>query len=141
MQAEGRKRVVIEHVKPEVDSGRFPIKRVVGEKIRVTADIFADGHDAVSARVLYRRQGEPEWREVPMRLLRNDRWEGEWVAAEVGCYQYTIEGWIDHFKTWQQDLRKKIDAGQPSRTDLLTGIRYVVEASKKAPDKDREKLL
>ena len=141
MEFDSRKRVVIENVKPEVDSGRFAIKRGIGEKIEVTADIFADGHDVVSARVLYRKEEEREWRSVPMKLLQNDRWKGEWVAEETGCYRYTVEGWIDPFKTWQQDLRKKIDAGQPSRTDLLMGIRYVEEASKRALKGDREKLL
>ena len=141
MEFNSRKRVVIENVKPEVDSGRFAIKRGIGEKIEVTADIFADGHDVVSARVLYRKEEEREWRSAPMKLLQNDRWKGEWVVEETGCYRYTVEGWIDPFKTWQQDLRKKIDAGQPSRTDLLMGIRYVEEASKRALKGDREKLL
>ncbi len=57
MQTEDRRRIVIEHIEPEVDCGRFPIKRVEGEKVVVTADIFADGHDAVSARILYKKQG------------------------------------------------------------------------------------
>src|SRR5262245_35233666 len=46
---EGRRRVAIENVQPSLDCGRFPIKRTVGETVTVTADVFADGHDVVSA--------------------------------------------------------------------------------------------
>src|SRR3989304_2662457 len=100
METEGRKRVVIENVKPEINCGRFPIKRVVGEKVIVTADIFSDGHDSISARFLCRRQKDKEWREVPLKLIENDRWRGEFVVEEVGIYHYTVEGWVDYFKTW-----------------------------------------
>ena len=44
----GRCRVAIENVRPEIDGGRFPAKRVVGERVIVEADIFADGHDAIA---------------------------------------------------------------------------------------------
>lgn len=46
--------VVIENVQPEIDSGRFPIKRTVPEEVVVTADIHTDGHDMLSAVLLYR---------------------------------------------------------------------------------------
>ncbi len=42
---EGRKRVVIEEVQPQVDCGRYPAKRTLGDTVTVTAAIFADGHD------------------------------------------------------------------------------------------------
>ncbi|HUL36104.1 MAG TPA: alpha-1,4-glucan--maltose-1-phosphate maltosyltransferase [Thermodesulfobacteriota bacterium] len=141
MQAEDRRRVTIENVTPEVDCGRFPIKRVVGEKVVVMADIIADGHDAVSANLLYRKQGKSEWREIPMKLVENDRWKGEFVAEEVGAYHYLVEGWIDHFKTWQRDLRKRWEVGRPSKADLLMGAGYVEEASERASKEDREKLI
>src|SRR4030042_4107893 len=141
MNAEGRRRVVIENLKPEIDSGRFPIKRVIGEKVVVTADIFSDGHDTVSAKVLYRRERDHEWREVPMRLIENDRWKGEFVVEEVGIYLYTVEGWIDHFKTWQRDIKKRYDAGQDLRVELLIGAGYVEEASRRASKEDRKKLI
>ncbi len=141
MQPEDRRRVVIENIKPVVDCGRFPIKRVVGEKVVVMADVFADGHDAVSARLLHRKQADSEWRAVPMRLVENDRWKGEFVVEEVGCHHYLVEGWIDHFKTWQRDLRKRWEAGQSLKADLLMGAGYVEEASERASKEDREKLV
>lgn len=141
MEAEGRKRVVIENVKPEINSGRFPIKRVVGEKVIVTADIYSDGHDSISAKLLYRRQRDKEWREVPLKLIENDRWIGEFVVEKVGIYHYTLEGWVDHFKTWQWNLKKKWDAGHDLKVDLLIGAGHVEETSKRASSEDRKKLI
>jgi starch synthase (maltosyl-transferring) len=141
MAGEGRKRVVIENPEPLVDCGRFPIKRVAGEKVAVTADIFAEGHDAVSARIRYRHQGDRAWKEIPMRPVENDRWIGEFVVEEVGTYDYVVEGWIDHFKTWQRDLRKKSEAGQPPKADLLIGAGLVEGAAERATKDDRERLV
>ncbi|HEY2666121.1 MAG TPA: maltotransferase domain-containing protein, partial [Actinomycetota bacterium] len=46
---DGKRRVVVEGVKPEVDCGRFAIKRISGDTVSVEADVFADGHDVVTA--------------------------------------------------------------------------------------------
>ena len=132
--------MVIENLNPEVDCGRFPIKRVVGEKVVVMADIFSDGHDAVAARILYRKEETSGWRQAAIRLLENDRWRGEFVVEEAGRYRYTVEGWVDHFMTWQRDLKKKMEAGQDIKVDLLIGAQYVAEASTKASPEDREEL-
>ena len=140
MEVDGRKRVVIENLEPEINGGHFPIKRVVGEKVVVSADIFADGHDSIAARLLYRKQRDREWKEAPMRSIENDRWEGEFVVEEVGVYHYSVEGWVDRFKTWQRDVQKKAPAGQDIRVDLQVGADYVREASEKALKADQEKL-
>ncbi|HEY8950948.1 MAG TPA: maltotransferase domain-containing protein, partial [Candidatus Dormibacteraeota bacterium] len=52
--ADGRLRVVIEAVSPEVDGGRFPSKRSLGERVAIEADVFADGHDALACVMRYR---------------------------------------------------------------------------------------
>jgi len=111
----GQTRVVIEGVEPEIDSGRFPIKRVAGEKIVVEADIFTDGHDAISALLLYRKENDPEWTEIPLEPLVNDHWRGWFVVTEPGCYRYTVLAWIDQFKSWQRDLIKKFRGGKEFR--------------------------
>ena len=87
----GRSRAAIEAVTPEVDGGRFPIKRVVGERVEVEADVFADGHDAVRAELLYRRVGEVKWSRTPMVLGGNDRWRARFRVRELGRYAYTVE--------------------------------------------------
>ena len=141
MKTEGRRRVVIENVRPEIDGGRFPIKRVIGEKVVVMADIFTDGHDVISSRLLYRREKEKEWREVFLKPLENDRWSGEFVVEEVGIYHYTVEAWVDHFETWQRDLKKRWEAGQDVKVDLLIGANQVEETSERASEGDQKRLL
>jgi starch synthase (maltosyl-transferring) len=137
---EGRRRVVIEGVKPEIEGGRFPAKRVVGEKVVVEADIFADGHDALSAVLLYRRDADSDWTEVPMEPLVNDRWRGEFVVTEMGHYRYTLEAWIDRFKSWRQWLEKKVEAGLDVAVDLLAGAELIEEVSKRANVGEQKRL-
>jgi starch synthase (maltosyl-transferring) len=137
---DGRYRVIIEAVKPEVDGGRFGIKRTAGEKVVVEADVFADGHDALSCVLLYRRDGESQWKEAPMDFLVNDRWRGEFSVTELGQYRYTVHAWVDHFKSWREGLAKKFDAGHDVSVDLLTGAELVDEAGKRAAGSEAKRL-
>src|SRR5690606_23236321 len=121
----GRRRVVIENVRPEIDCGRFPIKRVRGDLLVVEADAFTDGHDLLSCVLLFRRDGEAEWTTVPMDPLRNDRWRGVFTVSEVGLYRYTIKAWIDRFGSWRRDFRKRVEAGQDVAIDRLVGAELV----------------
>ena len=129
------RRAVIEGVTPEIDGGRFPVKRTPGEDVIVEADVYADGHDVVVARLLWRRSGDA-WRDVAMAPLGNDRWTAAFTVAEVGVYEYTIEGWVDRFETWRQDLSKKIGVGQEVGSELVEGAAIVREtmARASAPD-------
>ena len=125
---DGRYRVIIEGVSPEVDGGRFPAKTIVGDTVNVEADIYADGHDTLSARLLYRRKEETDWQETPMRFLVNDRWRGSFIAGETGSYIFTITAWVDRFKSWCQDLKKRVLAGQKDLSlNLLTGAQLISE--------------
>jgi starch synthase (maltosyl-transferring) len=141
MENDGRRRVVIENLNPKIDGGRFPIKRVIGEKVVVTADIFADGHDAISANLLYRSPKDKEWKEAPMTFVENDRWRGEFWVEGIGAYRYTVVGWVDHFRTWQRDMKKKYEAHQDLKMDLLIGAKFVEEASQRATRVDKKKLI
>ena len=134
--ADGRKRVVIESIEPEIDAGRYPIKRIVGDSVEVEASVFADGHDHVAARLLFRFAETTTWTIIPMRPLANDRWRGEFPVAQVGEYLYTIAGWIDHFDTWRSDLEKRIAAGQDIGVDLLNGAQLVEQAAEGAGGDD-----
>ncbi len=129
---EGRNRVIIEGVTPEIDGGRFPIKRITGEETIVEADILTDGHDALSCALLYRKEGDSYWTEAPMQALGNDRWRGSFIVQELGRYQYTVQGWVDHFKTWSRDLAKRVQAGQDVTVDLLIGAEMVESAHQHA---------
>ncbi|RJQ63332.1 MAG: alpha-1,4-glucan--maltose-1-phosphate maltosyltransferase [Desulfobacteraceae bacterium] len=130
------KRVIIEGVKPEIDGGRFPVKRTVGETLIVGADIFTDGHDAVSGVLRHRRAKASEWNEVPLRFVLNDRWVASFALAEVGRYVYTFSVWVDPFIGWRRDLLKKADAGQDVSIDLLAGAELVEAAAGRAREED-----
>ena len=137
---QGRSRVAIENVKPEIDCGRFPAKRTAGESMSVEADIFADGHDALSALLLYRKEGVSRWTEIPMQPLVNDRWRGAFEVQEIGDHYYTVQAWVDRFKTWRQGLAKKVEAGQDVALELLAGAELIELAAKRAAGEDRKSL-
>ncbi len=137
---DGRNRVVIENVYPELDEGRFPIKRVAGEEVEVYADLFADGHDLISAVLMYRHEKQRKWREVRMSELGNDRWKGVFPVAREGTYFYTISGWIDHARSWLHDVQAKADDGQPIKVELQMGLIFLEESAQKAIGSYKEEL-
>lgn len=137
---EPRVRAVIEGVKPQIDCGRLPIKRVVGDRVTVEADIFTDGHDALSARLLFRAQGDDEWHEAAMEPLVNDRWRGAFDVTALTNYSYTLEAWVDRFKSWREGLSKKVAAEQDVRLELIEGAELIAQAAKRARGSDAETL-
>lgn len=127
---EGRRRVVVERVTPEIDAGRHPVKRTVGDTLIVEADLFADGHDKLAAVLRHRRRAadgasETPWHETPMRPVDNDRWQAAFPVTEPGRYEYTVEAWVDRFETWRHQLVARVDAGQDVRSELLEGAEIV----------------
>jgi len=127
-QEDGRRRVIIEGVAPEIDGGRFPIKRILGDKVRVEADIFADGHDVLRAVLKYRHADDIAWAQETMEFIGNDRWAGVFLVPKVGIYLYELEGWIDAFSTWGRDLEKKLKAGLEVGIELSAGLEMVQAA-------------
>jgi starch synthase (maltosyl-transferring) len=128
-----QRRVIVEGVHPEVDAGRFPIKRTVGEDVVVGADIYTDGHDTLAAALLYRMSGESSWREVPMTALGNDRWQASFRVEQLGGYEYTVEGWIDRFGSWRHEVSKKFGAAQDLKSELLEGAALIRDTLQRVP--------
>jgi starch synthase (maltosyl-transferring) len=126
-----RRRVIVEKVLPQVDCGRFPIKRVIGDEVTVTADLIADGHDVLAGVVLYRKCGETEWRQVRMAPVENDRWEAAFTVETLGRYEYTVEGWIDRFESWRAELSKKFGAGQDVESELREGAAFLPDLGRR----------
>jgi starch synthase (maltosyl-transferring) len=140
LPVEGRSRVSIENVSPCVDGGRYPIKRTVGEPVVVEADVFADSHVSVSAVLKYRPATSEEWRETPMVFLGNDRWRAEFTVTEIGEWFYAVEGWVDPFKSWRADFRKKVAAKQNVDLDALAGAKLISEAAGRAGPVEAQRL-
>ncbi len=132
--------MVVENVNPEIDGGRFPVKRVIGDRLAVEADVFADAHDEVSACILYRHETESQWQPAPMQRIAGDRWRGEFPVARLGCYRYSVEGWIEHFETWRRDLLRRIAASQDLAVEFQIGAALIEEAAAAAEGADAASL-
>src|SRR6185312_6477906 len=125
MTKHGMERVIVEHVTPEIDAGRFYIKKIPGETIRVEADIFADGHDHVRGRVLYKHESDKNWSFVPMHVMSNDRWWASFEVKKTDFYNYTVIGWVDHPLTWLEGFFKKYQDAQHLGIELLIGAAFL----------------
>ena len=128
----GDGRVVIEAVSPEIDCGRAALKRVVGEIVEVSADVFTDGHDVIAAEILYRPGHELRWRRTQMMHRENDRWLGRFTLEQNTRYFFTIEAWRDPYASWRRDIEKKRAAGQSAASEAVDGIRIAEAASARA---------
>jgi starch synthase (maltosyl-transferring) len=137
---DGYRRVAIESVNPEIDGGRYAAKGIVGDLVEVEADAFVDGHDQVACVLLYRSENQRKWREAPMEPLGNDRWRGRFPLQELGLHHFTIEAWVDPFRTWRRDMEKWLAAGKEIAVHLEIGAQLVGEAAARARGRDAERL-
>ncbi len=146
-------RVAIEGIKPQVDAGRFAVKRVVGDEVVVEANAFADGHEELVAILQYQHVAPAQsvannkkspatdsWTELPLEPQGNDEWRTSFRVENLGIYRYRVVAWIDRFHTWQHDLKKRSDAGQNLQVDLLIGAELVEAVAKRAAGADAKQL-
>jgi starch synthase (maltosyl-transferring) len=143
MPEDGQVRAVIDAVLPQVDAGRFAVKRVVGEALAVTAHVFTDGHDQVRARLCWRRAGPgltELWQEAEMLPQGNDVWGASFTPDAPGRWAYTVCAWVDHFQSWRTELKRRIDPA-----DILLAARAGADladaAAARAKGEDRKSLV
>ncbi len=105
-------RIQIEEVWPQLDCGRYPVKRSIGDSVDVWAAIFRDGHEVLGAAVRYRRPGGRHWLEVQMEQVEPDRWRGTLTPDACGRWCFAIGAWVDRFASWRRELARKVDAAQ-----------------------------
>ncbi len=128
----GLAHLTIEGVTPELDYGRHPVKRIVGDVVRVGADVLKEGHDLLAAHVVVRSPGDPAW-SIPMRYVSAaDRWNAEFPVDRIGRWHFTIEAWTDVWETWRAGFRKKVDAGVDVRVELMEAAQLVRAAARRA---------
>jgi starch synthase (maltosyl-transferring) len=126
---------VIENVRPLIDCGRYPVKRVVAEDLVVEADVYKDGHDVVAAALKWRVLGETRWQETSMTFVDNDRWSAACTFYENAVYEYTVEAWTDTFRSWREEFTKKFEAGVSSLgSEVLEGVTLLEAAAQRATD-------
>ncbi len=125
--------VFIESIYPCIEAGRYPIKRIVGEALEVTADVFKDGHDVLSAALKWRIQGASKWFESAMAPLENDRWRGGLAFPSVGRWEYAVEAWGDTYRSWKHAFEARYKANDPDLPiEALDGARLLNEAAERA---------
>lgn len=122
IEAAGQSKLVIANISPVIDGGRYPCKRIVGERVEIEADIFGDSHPVIAAQLLWRPDDEQEWRRSVMQLVANDRWRTGIELARVGCHRFAVEAWIDTYGSFARDLLKKRDAGQNVALEIEEGV-------------------
>ena len=137
---QNQKRVVIDYISPHINGGDFFIKRIVNEIVNVDAHVLVDGHDVISASVLYKHEKERNWKEVRMQLINNDEWKASFLVEKQGFYTYKVEGWVDHALNWQHGIERKIDDNQHVKSELLEGIQYLEPILKKANAEEKKYL-
>ncbi len=139
----GKQRVIIENVKPQVSSGKYPAKRVINDRVKIEADVFCDSHDMLGAEILYRHETGRKWLTAKFTDEVNDLWHGYIELKKTGNYHFTIQAWVDKFKSWHRDILKKIDARTDYNVDLLIGaglIERTIERYGNMPVADLEFL-
>lgn len=122
---QNQSRIIIENVSPQLNGGSFAIKRIVGQKVVVTADVFADGHDVVEACVKFKQSTQKKWQEVRMTATTNDEWIAEFTVDKQGVYIYLVEAWVDYALNWQHGTERKIKDNQYVKSELLEGAEYI----------------
>src|SRR5262245_32368831 len=121
-------RIRVESVRPQLDCGRFPVKRTVGERVDVAATLVRDGHEIRGATAPYRQPGKRRFQSAPLEPLGNDIYAGAFAVTSCGRWEYLVEAWSDRAATWRDELRRKVDAGQedlsgePAEGEQLLGI-------------------
>ena len=118
-------RIIIENVLPQLNNGSFAIKRIVGQKVTVTAEVFSDGHDVVESCVKFKHESEKNWSEVRMTHIQNDEWHAEFHVQKQGKYTYFVEAWVDYALNWQHGTIRKINDNQFVKSELLEGAEYI----------------
>jgi starch synthase (maltosyl-transferring) len=125
-QAQPPARIRILDTTPQVDGGRFAVKRTVGERLDVSAEVFRDGHDAIRAVLRFRAPGSKDWGEAPMRWIDRevdgDRWVGSFVPDREGIWAYEVGAFTDHFATWHDEVtRKRAAGGEDLTSEVIEG--------------------
>jgi starch synthase (maltosyl-transferring) len=129
--------VVIENVSPLLDCGRYAIKRLAGDPVRVTADVYKDGHDVISAVLKWRMSGAKKWQESVLLHEGDDQWSGSFVAPEIGDCEYTVEAWLDAYETWRDEFRRKHEGGQEDlSSEAKEGAQILAQGASRARAKD-----
>lgn len=135
-----QQRVIIENIKPQINSGEFFIKRVTGEIVNITADVIGDGHDVIQAEVCFKHADAADWQTVRLQPGINDNYHASFIVDKQGDWEYKIKGWVDQALNWQHGIEAKIKDGQHVKSELLDGVQYLKAIIDDLNDNDKAYL-
>jgi len=132
--------LIIQNVQPQIDCGRYAVKREVGDIVKVSAEAFREGHGVLRTELVWRKEGSKRWNRVPMEHTNPglDQWEASFEPAEIGRHEFKIEAYTDHFASWLHDTKRKYEAGEKLESEAVEGIHLMQDAAKRAPKKAAE---
>jgi starch synthase (maltosyl-transferring) len=125
-------RIAIESITPQVDAGQFPVRRILGDVVRVEVDLLADGHDKIAGEILFRTPGSTRIQAKPLALIGNDRWFGEFPVEQIGRHKFKIAAWKDNYASFVDELTKKHRAGLPIHLEFEEGMALIHETLRHA---------
>ncbi|STY29636.1 Alpha-1,4-glucan:maltose-1-phosphate maltosyltransferase 1 [Legionella wadsworthii] len=140
-QINGLKKVWINHIYPEIDEGAFPVKRIIGDEITVSADIFCDGIDEIVAVLHFKHQSEKNIKKIYFLPLGNDRWETQFQATKLGVYTYSLHAWTSDFLTWRNRFLKKLEFKEDIDIEKRIGENLLRKSCEKNPNPIVEEII
>jgi len=130
--------LIIQNMQPQLDGGRYPVKRELGDTLRVSAEVFREGYGVLRAELLWRIEGSKRWNRVSMEHVNPglDLWEASFKPEKTGRHEYRIEAYTDHFASWLHDTKRKYEAGETLESEMIEGLHLLQDAGKRASKKD-----
>ncbi|MEP6702916.1 MAG: maltotransferase domain-containing protein, partial [Betaproteobacteria bacterium] len=77
--------------------------------------------------------------EVEMELEFNDVWRASFTPPVPGRYLYGVSAWVDHFRSWRQELSRRVEADD-IRIAVQSGAALIAEHATRARGDDRRML-
>jgi len=136
-------RVMITSVSPTIEGGQWPIKRALGEPVRVSASVIVDSHEALAVELVFHHEDDAEEQVVRMTEAGNDEYTGTFPTTQLGTYRYRVRAWLDRFRTWQDAFERRVTGGVDRKeleSELLVGADLVRNARENASGSDVERL-
>ena len=126
-------RLGIDDVRPLISAGSVASKAIVGEVIPVTALVWREGHDAVSATLSAWAARTTATSSVTMQVDPDDqdRVHGVFTPGTQGTWYFRVDAWSDPIATWKNAVTKKMAAGQ-SAAELANDLQHGAELFSRA---------
>ena len=126
-------RLGIDDVRPLISAGSVASKAVVGEVIPVTALVWREGHDAVSATLSAWAARTTATSSVTMQVDPDDqdRVHGVFTPGTQGTWYFRVDAWSDPIATWKNAVTKKMAAEQ-SAAELANDLQHGAELFSRA---------